>query len=142
MGEQILLPNELKKRAQNIGFSLIEGNVDLDTVINKIEIPNLNDFLDFHVHTENRLLFFEYNYESEENYIITDEDYQYVYGKYEERIQEQIRLKIAEHNEAIKELDFDKPYSLLMYYIKDGFLFYNHAIKNDWDASIAIKLRK
>ncbi|MEH7464841.1 hypothetical protein V7166_23190 [Bacillus thuringiensis] len=134
MKRHVLLPNELKKEAQDMGFSIIEGKVDLGSEINKIEIPNLKDFLEFQVHIDNKLLFFEYEFEYEENYIISDED-QYMYEEYEEIIQSQIRLKIAKHNKTIKEIDFDKPYSLLMYYLKDGFLFYNHTIKDD-DSSI------
>ncbi|MGH0593611.1 hypothetical protein ACQVPY_15100 [Bacillus pretiosus] len=130
MENQLLLPDELKKCAQNMEFSLIAGKLDIDTLINKIEIPNLTDFLEFHIHVENKLLFLEYEYELEEDYIITDED-EYMYEEYEDIIKERIKLKITKHNKAIKKLNFDKPYSLLIYYIKDGFVFYNYTIKDD-----------
>ncbi|AJH80285.1 hypothetical protein FOC88_27705 (plasmid) [Bacillus thuringiensis] len=140
MAEQILSREDLKTHAQNMGVTLIKGNVDLDTVMNKIEIPDLKEFLEFHVHIENKLLFFEHEYESKEEYIINEEDlYMYEghdkYEEYREMIEEQVKLKISKHNKAINEIDFKKPYSLSMYYINDGFLFYNETIKDD-DPSI------
>ncbi|KAB2460964.1 hypothetical protein F8160_02490 [Bacillus sp. CH126_4D] len=122
MGYQLWLKENLKNIAETKGFSLINGrthiNSEKDTLI---EIPNLDEFLDFHVHVENKLLFYSYSYDPKENYIIPDEYHQ----KYEKEIQEQVSQKINEYNKIIDKIDFDKPSAVFMYYIKEGFLFFN-----------------
>ncbi|MDM5358376.1 hypothetical protein [Peribacillus sp. ACCC06369] len=120
--DQVLLKEDLENQAHMMGFSLINVEIEMEILNNKIEIPNQKDFLNFHKNVENRLLFYSYEYVYESIFRIPDE----YHHKYEEKIiQEQISVKIHEHNKGVKDIDFDKPAGLLMYYIKDGFLFYN-----------------
>ncbi|MED3198008.1 hypothetical protein [Bacillus toyonensis] len=116
------LKENLKDIAETKGFSLVNGrthiNSEKDTLI---ELPNLDEFLDFHVHVANKLLFYSYSYDPKENYIIPDEYHQ----KYEKEIQEQVSRKINEYNKIIDKINFDKPSAVFMYYIKEGFLFFN-----------------
>ncbi|MGG3890279.1 hypothetical protein [Metabacillus fastidiosus] len=120
---QVLTKEELENQARLIGFSLINGEVEIDNESNLIELPKQKEFLDFHQHVENKLLFYSYEFEDIDLYLIPDE-YQ---DEFESTVQEAINEKINEYNEMIKKFDFNKPSNLLMYYIKDGFLFFNRS---------------
>ncbi|WP_285767522.1 hypothetical protein [Peribacillus sp. SI8-4] len=125
MEYQIPLKEDLESLAKTRGFSLVNGTIEIDRESeNQIKIPNQKEFLDFHVHVENKLLFYNYLYAYEEDYLIPNE---YNQG-YEETIQERLNMEIHEYNKMIKEIDFQKPSLLLMYYIKEGFLFYNYTV--------------
>ncbi|PFI32199.1 hypothetical protein [Bacillus thuringiensis] len=122
MEYQLWLKEDLKNIAETRSFSLVNGRTHINSEKGtQIEIPNLEEFLDFHVHVENKLLFYSYFHDSKESYIIPDEYHQ----KYENEIQEQVSRKINEYNKMIDEINFDKPSAVFMYYIKEGFLFFN-----------------
>lgn len=127
MENKVLVPEELKDQTKIMGFSLVNAKVEIDMEINKIEIPDLKEFLDFNVHVENKLLFYEYDYSSRESYTIPDE----YHDKYDELVQNEITRKINDYNATVEKIDFDKPSALSMYYIKDGFLFFNQTIREE-----------
>ncbi|MCB4848558.1 hypothetical protein LHW04_26220 [Bacillus tropicus] len=127
MENKLLVPEELKNQTKIMGFSLVNAKVEIDMEFNKIEIPNLKDFLDFNVHVENKLLFYEYDYSSKEAYTIPDE----YHHNYDELVQNEITRKINDYNATVEKIDFDKPSALSMYYIKDGFLFFNQTIREE-----------
>ncbi|MBJ8031847.1 hypothetical protein [Bacillus cereus group sp. N21] len=123
MEYQVWVKENLEDLAKTRGFSLVNGNIHINVEKdNQIEIPNLEEFLDFHVYVENKLLFYMYIYDRKENYVIPDEYHQ----KYEDAIQEQVSAEIYKYNKMLSEINFEKPASVLIYYIKDGFLFFNY----------------
>ncbi|MCT4477253.1 hypothetical protein N0U24_08790 [Peribacillus frigoritolerans] len=56
--DQVLLKEDLENQAHMMGFSLINVEIEMEILNNKIEIPNQKDFLNFHKNVENRLLFY------------------------------------------------------------------------------------
>lgn len=126
---KVLTKEELENVASEVGFSLVE--IEMDEANNKIEISNQQDFLDFHKHVENRVLFFTYDYDDKYDFLIPEEPF--LNKEYAEPIQEQIDAKINEYNKMIEETDFDQPSGLMMCYIQDGFLFYNYTFNDLYD---------
>ncbi|MFC8152281.1 hypothetical protein ACFUP3_21840 [Bacillus paralicheniformis] len=128
MEGKVLTKEELENTASKMGFSLIE--IECEKSCNKIEIANQNDFLDFHEHVENLLLFYYYDYEDKMNFMLPVEiPEEYNLKQYPKTIIERISTKIKEYNTMINETDFNTPSGLTMHYIKDGFLFYNYVFE-------------
>ncbi|MEX3624916.1 hypothetical protein [Viridibacillus arvi] len=124
---RMLYKEELERIAKTKGLTLVNGQIDIDSEKdNQIEIPILEDFLDFHQHVENKLLFYTYSYTKEESFLIPVDDYQ----NYNDAIQGQLNLEILEYNKSLKDINFEEPADLLMYYIKEGFLFFNFTENN------------
>lgn len=122
-GSHLFLNTELQNLADKMGFSLINGKTEIDQEYNKVEIVNQQEFIDLHQHIENKLLFYDYGFEYAETYIIPDE-YHQLYR--EDIFQAPISMKIHEYNKKLKEIDFEKPANLLLFYLKEGFLFFNY----------------
>lgn len=109
-----------------MGFTLIEGDMDIEN--QKILLPSQEGFLDFHKHVDNRLLFYTYDYEEKEDYYIPEEYHTWFEDS---EIQRLLSEKINEYNKKINEIDFEQPSELLMFYVKDGFVFYNSTIRDE-----------
>lgn len=98
---------------------------------NKIEISNQQDFLDFHKHVENKLLFYYYRFEGKSDFTFPNEipdEYKY---RYPEPIRARMKEKTDEYKKIIDEADFSTPSRLNLFYVKDGFLFCNYAFNED-----------
>ncbi|MCY8988109.1 hypothetical protein [Bacillus atrophaeus] len=128
MGDQkgLLLKGELENRAVQMGFALIEGDMDVEN--QKILLPSQKVFLDFHKHVDNNLLFYTYDYEDKENYYIPEDFHNWFEDS---EIQCLLSEKINEYNKKINEIDFEQPSELLMFYVKDGFVFYHSTIRDE-----------
>ncbi|MCY9290950.1 hypothetical protein MOF05_21615 [Bacillus haynesii] len=131
MEGKVLTKEELENITREMDFSLVE--IETDESSNKIEISNQQDFLDFHEHVENKLLFYYYDFEDKSDFTFPNDvpgEYNY---KYPEPILNRIRAEINEYNKLIDETDFSTASGLMLFYIKDGFLFYNYTFNEDRD---------
>ncbi|KRT93761.1 hypothetical protein AB447_216765 [Bacillus glycinifermentans] len=131
MEGKVLTKEELENLAREMCFSLVE--IGMDEANNKIEISNQQDFLDFHKHVENKLLFYYYDFEDKSDFTFPNEipnEYKY---RYPEPIRARMQMKIDEYKKLIDEADFSTPSRLNLFYVKDGFLFYNYAFNEDRD---------
>ncbi|MCY9156240.1 hypothetical protein [Bacillus haynesii] len=129
MEGKVLTKEELGNMASEMGFSLIE--IEMEKAENKIELLSQQDFLDFHKHVGNKLLFFYYEYEDKSYFTFPNEipdEYKY---RYPEPIRARMQKKIDEYKKIIDETDFSTPSGLMLFYIKDGFLFYNYSFNED-----------
>ncbi|WP_330937801.1 hypothetical protein VXF94_03145 [Bacillus amyloliquefaciens] len=124
--ELIISKDELENRAVKMGFTLIEG--DMDTENQKILLPSQEGFLDFHKHVDNNLLFYMYDYEDKEDYYIPEEYHTWFEDS---EIQRLLYEKVNEYNKKLDDINFDQPSELIMFYVKDGFVFYNTTIREE-----------
>ncbi|AEB63145.1 hypothetical protein [Bacillus amyloliquefaciens] len=91
-------------------------------------MPSQEGFLDFHKHVDNRLLFYTYDYEEKEDYYIPEEYHTWFEDS---EIQRLLSGKINEYNKKLDDINFDQPSELIMFYVKDGFVFYNTTIREE-----------
>ncbi|MCX2820428.1 hypothetical protein OQ469_02030 [Bacillus sp. H1F1] len=124
--ELIISKDELENRAVKMGFTLIEGDMDIEN--QKILLPSQEGFLDFHKHVDNNLLFYTYDYPNKEVYYIHEE-----YHEWFEDSEMQCLLseKISAYNKKLDKINFDQPCELTMFYVKEGFVFYNNTIRDE-----------
>ncbi|MGG3399252.1 hypothetical protein ABER78_20555 [Bacillus velezensis] len=122
--ELITLKDKLENLVVKMGFTLIKGEMDIEN--QKILLPSQEDFLDFHKHVDNKLLFYTYDYEDKENYYIPEEYHTWFEDS---EIQHLLSEKINEYNKKLDDINFDQPSEFIMFYVKDGFVFYNTTIR-------------
>nr|WP_276590813.1 hypothetical protein [Bacillus velezensis] len=124
--ELIISKDELENRAVKMGFTLIEGDMDIEN--QKILLPSQEGFLDFHKHVDNNLLFYTYDYPNKEVYYIHEE-----YHEWFEDSEMQCLLseKISAYNKKLDKINFEQPCELIMFYVKEGFVFYNNTIRDE-----------
>lgn len=124
--ELITFKDSLENLVVKMGFTLIKGEMDIEN--QKILLPSQEDFLDFHKHVDNKLLFYTYDYEDKENYYIPEEYHTWFEDS---EIQHLLSEKVNEYNEKLDNINFDQPSELIMFYVKDGFVFYNTTIREE-----------
>lgn len=128
MKSGVLYRDDIESLAKTMELILVNGEIDITSKTgNKIEIPDQKEFIDFHKHVENKILFYSYTYVKQEHFIIPD-DY---HEGYEETIQKQLIEEFHKYNQSVMEIDFEKPAALFMYYIKEGFLFFNYSDREE-----------
>ncbi|MFB7637691.1 hypothetical protein [Peribacillus butanolivorans] len=128
MESGILYRDDIESLTEKLGLILINGEIDINSeTSNQIEITDQKEFIDFHQHVENKILFYSYTYVNQEHFIIPDDFHE----GYEETIQEQLIEEFQKYNQSVMKIDFEKPAALFMYYIKEGFLFFNYSDREE-----------
>ncbi|MFQ3544226.1 hypothetical protein Q7A53_09065 [Halobacillus rhizosphaerae] len=128
MEPRLLLKDELESVAKAKGLFLINGEIDINSeTSNQIEIPNQTEFMNFYQHLKTKILFYFYIYVDQEAYLISNNYHE----KYNEAIQKELLEEFKNYNQSVMNIDFNKPASLFMYYIQDGFLFFNYSDRKE-----------
>ncbi|MBM7836314.1 hypothetical protein [Clostridium sardiniense] len=118
----------LKEEFNKVNIKCIEGTCIIPDNILIIELKSLDKYIDLLLDLKAKNVFYSLHYYDEEEYFI-DEDS--VLDEYGEKVLNLVKDRISEYNNEMESFDFDTPYRINLYFIKDNivYLFY---MEDDW----------
>ena len=127
----ILTEDELKVWAINKSQTVVNTTIDIHKIANRIKIENKTDFLLLQDQVKEKMLYYYYQYARREHYYI--DDIEAANSNCEARLKILVREKLVNHNRQVEQIDFNKPCSLMLYYIDNGFIVYH------WESTVYLE---
>ncbi|MDQ0206367.1 hypothetical protein [Alkalicoccobacillus murimartini] len=119
----ILTEDELKVWAINKSKIVANTKIDIHGITSRILIENKSDFLALQERIQDKIMYYYYQYTHKGHYYV--EDIEDAMRECQTILKDKVREKLVDHNRQIEQIDFNKPCSLMLYYIDNGYIVYN-----------------
>lgn len=119
---------DLQEQFDKVNIKCVEGICVLPDNIPIIELSTLETYIDLLSDLKAKNVFYTIRYYDEDEYFIGEDNTLLEYG---EKIFDLIKHKIAEYNSKIKDFNFDIPYRINFYFVKDN-IAYLFTIEDEW----------
>ncbi|MEG1310487.1 MAG: hypothetical protein RSD47_00630 [Romboutsia sp.] len=118
----------LKEEFNKSNIKCIEGTCIIANKLPIIEINQLNEYINLLSDLKAKNVFYSLCYYDDEEYFI-DEDI--ILDEYGEKALNLAKDKISEYNKKMESFDFDIPYRINLYFIKDNIAYLSY-LEDDW----------